>query len=111
MTLNTTFISVLGRIDGHFSERPMMLDLAKVEYFIPATPWRRDEDAINESEEISAVLISGTTIIFRTKNKDGNFLTFAEFCKAISEFQKTPETILVDNASDCVGKNYFQIRH
>ena len=111
MTLNSTFIAVLGRIDGKFGERPMMLDFSKVEYFIPSIPWRRDEDATTESDEMTAVLSSGTCIIFRVKDKDGKFLTFTEFKKAIVSFQKTPETILVDNAdSQVAGKKYFNVR-
>lgn len=111
MTLNSTFIAVLGRIDGKFGERPMMLDFSKVDYFMPSIPWRRDEEATPESEEMTAVLSSGTCIIFRVKDKDGKFYTYTEFKKAIVSFQKNPETVLVDNVNDRLGgKSWFQTK-
>jgi hypothetical protein len=111
MKLNSTFIPVMGRIDGKFSERPMALDLSKVEFFIPSTPWGGDEKATDSCEEITAVLESGTQVIFRVKGKKGNFLTFEKFKSEIGRLQISPETILVDNPdSKVAGKKPFIVR-
>lgn len=111
MKLNSTFIPVMGRIDGKFSERPMALDLSKVEYFIPATPWRKDEEATDNCTEITAVLESGTTIIFRAEGKKGNILTFKQFKSEIGRLQIAPETVMIDNMNSKVaGKRAFLIR-
>lgn len=105
------FIKVIGRIDGHMSERAMALDVEKVLYFIPGTPWRSPEKNDFETEtEITAVMDNGTQIIF-TKNMKNTKMSYTEFIDWIQTVQSTPETILVDNAySKVTGRKYFNVR-
>lgn len=105
------FIKIVGRIDGHMSERPMALDLEKVLYFIPGTPWRSPEKGTVESEtEITAIMDNGAQIIF-TKNAKNTKMTYVEFIDWVQSIQRTPETIFVENAPSKVsGKKSFLVR-
>jgi len=106
------FIKVIGRIDGHMSERPISIDLEKVMYFIPGTPWRcpEKETEFGSETEITAVMDNGVQIIF-TKNAKNTKMTYAEFIDWVQSIQSTPETVFVDNApSKVAGKKYFNVR-